>query len=248
MWSVWAATGMAAVLWLAWPIAAVIRGGRPYAPTGRRAVQRRRRPARRVLIVGDSSGVEIEASEPRHSMAGRLAAAHPDWCIGNLAISGSRTADVARLLGRLLTRLRRFGPGPHYDAVVIHAGGADALRFTPDGSLSVSLVIALAAAQAVARHAVLVTGGHQAWAPAFPAPWSWLFGWRGRRVRDLFQAIAWEAGVTCVDVYGPAGDDDSTVADGRRSLDRSTGGWFDPIDEAVTTRLEGRDGHTSLAW
>jgi hypothetical protein len=244
MLTVWA-TSMAAVLWLAWPIAMVIRSGRPPTRAGRRAVQRRRRPARRVLIVGDSSGVEIDQSEPRHSMAGRLAAAHPDWCIGNLAISGSRTADVARLLKRLLTRLRRFGPGPHYDAVVIHAGGADALRFTPDGPLSVSLVIALSAAQGVARHAVLVTGD-QAFAPAFPAPWSWLFGWRGRRVRELFQAIAWEAGVICVDLFRPDGEDDPAAADGRRSLAHPSAGWFEPIDEAVTMRLEGRDVHTSL--
>lgn len=236
----------AAAAWLVWPVAAAVRRGRPFSERGRRAVQRRRWPSTRVLIVGDSSGAGGGAAEPRFSVAGRLAARHPEWNIGNLAHSGCSTADVARLLGRLARRLQRKGPGPYYDAIVIHTGANDALRFTREGTLSVALVLALAAAGGVARHAVLVTGGSLALAPAFPAPWSWLFGWRGQRIRELFQAIAWEAGVECVDLY-VGSDEDSTVADtvryfavdGSHPSDGRHALWLDPVDRALTRRLEG---------
>jgi hypothetical protein len=103
------------------------------------------------------------------------------------------------MLARMARRLGRHRTGPYYDAVVIHIGGDDALRAARQGSSSVSLVLALAAANELARHALLVTGGNLALMTTLPPPWSWLVGWRGRRVRDLFQAIAWEAGVECIE-------------------------------------------------
>jgi GDSL-like Lipase/Acylhydrolase family len=224
---------------VAWPIARAVHRDRAMARRGRRAVHRRRQPAARVLVVGDGSALGAGATTPWQSVAARLAAAHPSWTIGNLA--RDRTADVAHMLGRMVRRLGRYGRGPYYDAVVIHIGSMDALRFTREGSLAVSLVLALAAAGELARHAVLVTGGNLAPSPVYP-PWSWLIGWRGRRVRDLFGAIAWEAGVEHIDLYGPAVDRAAdgirwAANDGLHTGDANDAAWFQPIDIALTDRV-----------
>jgi len=195
----WAAVILGGAALAVLPIARAARRGR--MSRGGRAVQRRRWPAARVLVVGDSSALGTGANAPSHSVAGRLAAAHPSWAIGNLACNGSRTSDVARMLARMARRLGRRRTGPYYDAVVIHLGGDDALRPARLGSSSVSLVLALAAANELARYALLVTGGSLALMTTLPPPWSWFVGRRGRPGRDLFQAIAWEAGVECIEPY-----------------------------------------------
>jgi GDSL-like Lipase/Acylhydrolase family len=225
----------------AWPIASALHRDRARARRGRRFVQRLRQPAARVLVVGDSSALGVGVTTQWQSVAARLAAAHPSWTIGNLAGDRNRTADVAHMLGRMVQRLGRHGTGPYYDAVVIQIGSIDALRFTREGPLSVSLVLALAAAGELARHVVLVTGANLAPAFLYP-PWSWLIGWRGRRVRDLFGAIAWEAGVEYIDLYRPAVDRTADVIrrsanDGLHKADADNAAWFQPIDIALTARV-----------
>jgi hypothetical protein len=229
---------------LFWPIATAVHRDRANGRPRRRAVQRRRQPAARVLVVGDSSAFGAGATTPCQSVAARLAAAHPSWTIGNLARYSNRTADVAQMLGRMVRRLRRHARGPYYDAVVVQAGSSDAWRFTPEGTLSVSLVLALAAASELARHVILVTGGDPASALAVPPPWSWLIGWKGRRVRDLFGASAWEAGVEHVDLCGPAVAARTATDPTRRSADDGPSAgeadrpvWFEPIDIALTSRV-----------
>jgi hypothetical protein len=191
---------------VAWPIATAARRGRARPRRGPRAVQRRRPPAARVLFVGDSSPFDVGVTAPRESVAAHLAAAHPSWTIGNLAGYRNRTADVAQTLSRMVRRIGRDGRGPRYDAVVIQIGSVDTLRFAREGPLAVSLAVALAAANELARHAVVVTAGALASAPVDLPPWSWLIGWRRRRVLALFEAIAWEAGVEYIDLCRPADD------------------------------------------
>ena len=248
-----------AAVWLAWPLRIAIRRGEPNADRGRRTVQRRRRAGARVLVVGDASAARPGVGLPRPAVAGWLAAAHPDWTIGNLARRGSRTADVARVLGRLARRLVRAGAGAVYDAVIIYTGGTDALRFTRDGPLSIASAEALAGGASIARHTLLVTDDNLALATAFPWPWSWVFGWRGARVRSLFQAMAWEAGVGDVDASRDEDDDDGSAVeapaswassgDGLESSDRNDAMWFAAIDAALCSRLgTRRTGTGTLRW
>jgi hypothetical protein len=141
------------------------------------------------------------------------------------------------LLGRLARRIDRRTADAVYDAVVIHTGGRDVLRFTREGPLAVALVEALAAANRVARHTVLAVGGDLVPARAFPPPWSWVFSWRGQWVRGLFQAVAWEAGVAYVDrirnseAAHPTGDPErSSARAGEHWNDNSYELWLDEID------------------
>ena len=209
-----------AAVWLTWPLAVAARRGRTIGTRRHRAVQRPRASSARVLIVGDAPTTDA-ATAARIGVGGQLAEAHPDWTIGDLTPPGSRTTDVARVLGRLSERLDRRGLGAVYDAVVIQAGGADAVRFTREGPLSVSLAVALAAAGRVARHTLLVTGRHRASAE-YPRRVSWLLGWRGRRIRALFQAIACEAGVGYVDLHHGAEAVDAAL------VSRLSGGGMAP--------------------
>jgi lysophospholipase L1-like esterase len=217
-----------------------IARGRGLAACPRRFV-RRRQGGMRVLVVGDSSGVGVGASSPVYSVAGRLAAAHPDWSIGNLAVVGSRTADVARLVSRLRRRTApRTVAGHSYDMLIVHTGGNDALHATPSPELEESVDRLVAAACLVARHTVIVTGGNLALAPALPVPWSWWFGAQSRRVRDVLRWRIPGSHVVYVDLYRKP-DADPTVheperffaRDGLHPSDENYALWSHAIDQHV---------------
>lgn len=216
--------------------------GRPVVLEEHRFVRRPPRATARLLVVGDSAGVGVGASDPSRSIAGRLSAAHPTWCIGNVAWSGSRTEDVAALLRRLdrrLSRGRLAGQRP-YRAVIIHTGGNDALHLTSRRRLSAALNDAISAAQRISEQPVVVTGGDLAPAPGYPPPLSWGLGVRSRSVRELFSAVTQERSVTFVDLFRRSGTDllqsdpPVTVADdGPHPNDANYALWFEEIELAL---------------
>ena len=225
---------------LAAPMIRVIARGRDVAACPRRFIRRRPR-GERVLVVGDSSGVGVGASTPACSVAGRLAAAHPDWSIGSLAMVGSRTADVARLVSRLRRRTASRTAANHpYDLLIVHTGGNDALHATPTRELEEAVDRLVAAACLVAPHTVVVTGGNLGLAPALRAPWSWWFGAQSRRVRDVFRWRIPGTHVVYVDLFHDR-ETDPTVhdpdrffaRDGLHPSDDGYGVWCHAIDQHI---------------
>jgi lysophospholipase L1-like esterase len=241
----------AMALWVAVALRRVVTRSLVLRERERRFVRKRPFGTARVLVVGDSAGVGLGATTPACTIAGRLAAAHPDWSIGNLSRSGSRTADVAALLGRLHRRLGSLGvPPAPYRALIIHTGGNDAIRLTSRSALEHSFSRALAAAALLASQPVVVTGGNLALAPAFPPPLSWLFGWRSRRVRRLFDEMTRHRHVTFVDLYRRRSEDPTVAdplryfaADGLHPSDANYAIWFAEIDAALKNdRSTSREG------
>lgn len=222
------------------PMIRVIVRGRAVAACPRRFV-RRGPGGTRVLVVGDSSGVGVGASSPACSVAGRLAAAHPDWSIGNLAAVGSRTAAVAGLVSRLRRRTAsRTAVGHPYDLLIVHTGGNDALHATPTRELAEAVDRLVAAACLVARHTLVVTGGNLGLAPALSAPWSWWFGAQSRRVRDVFRWRIPGHHVVYVDLFHERASDPTTqdpgrffAPDGLHPSDDGYALWHSAIDQHV---------------
>lgn len=242
----------AVVLWLGWPIAGLLWRGRRVALHDRRVVRRVRPCDARVLVVGDSSAAGTGASDGRFTVAGRLAAAHPRWSIGNLARKGRRTADVARLLARLRRRTcARQAAMPPYDLLVVHTGGNDALRGTALDALARAARDAVADARLLASRTVVVMGGNLALAPALPWPWSWLAGVRTRRVREVLQRAVPGGRVTFVDLFRERADDPTVgspdryfAADGLHPSDDNYALWFHHIEAELDPALRVQPSRT----
>lgn len=244
LWTAGAATG-----WLAWPLVSIAsRGRRVVDANGGRYVRRVPGRAVRVLVVGDSSAVGIGASRPEHTVAGRLGAQHPSWSIGNLARKGAHVEDVAALLERLC---RRTAAGravrPPYDALLVHAGGNDALGHTPSDAVQSAVARIACASALLARHTVVVTGGNLALAPGLTSPWAWWFGRQGRRVRRIFLDTLPGGRITYVDLYRDAATDPTTAdparyfaADGLHPSDDGYAIWHHHIDAALAPVGDGR--------
>ncbi|HDP24587.1 MAG TPA: SGNH/GDSL hydrolase family protein [Deltaproteobacteria bacterium] len=155
--------------------------------------------SKRVLIVGDSTGVGTGAASPEDSIAGRIARDFPWVEITNTAEDGEKMVQV-------LTQINALGDEA-FDLVIVQAGGNDILRFTRLASLEQQLVDLLGAAGAKGGHVIFISTGNVGLAPAFFAPISWVYTVRTRQVRDLFQRVSRELGVEYVDLFKERKDD-----------------------------------------
>ena len=98
-------------------------------------------PEKRLLIVGDSTGVGTGASTPQDSLAGLIAAEHPSLAIVNRSADG---ATVDRIAAQL-------EGGGRFDAVLILGGGNDMIRMTGAEALRAALSRVLFLARARRR-------------------------------------------------------------------------------------------------
>lgn len=167
--------------------------GQALAEAAQRFERRGGNGSLRILVVGDSSAVGTGADAPQDSVAGRLAKANPQVEIWNVAENGLRTAGLAE-------RLRALD-GSRFDAILIHIGVNDIVRFTPLPLLRIQIAEALGFARAVSDHVFLVTGGNIGMAPALPPGLRWVVTRRAREVRALFIDAATAAGVVYVDMF-----------------------------------------------
>ncbi len=133
-------------------------------------------PARRLLVVGDSTGVGTGASRPEASVAGLIARDAPDWLIVNRARDGAKFADIARQLH----------PDERFDLVLVLGGGNDVIRFTRAAAMQRDIDRVVARATALAPQVVVMPAGNVGNAPFFLPPWSW---WMSARARDMHRAV-----------------------------------------------------------
>jgi lysophospholipase L1-like esterase len=178
--------------------------GRALADAARRFDRRGPATRPRVLVLGDSSAVGTGADSPADSVAGRLAAAHPGLDVWNLAENGLRTAGLLPILQPLA--------GSRFDAILIHIGVNDIVRFTPIPVVRAAIGEALALARTLSSHVFLLTGGNIGLAPALPPGAGWLITRRAREVRALFIDAARAAGAVYVDMFDGVADRPFTAA------------------------------------
>lgn len=195
---------------------------------------------KRLLVVGDSTGVGTGAERPRDSVAGRLAEILPDVEIVNLARDGARTAELLDQLDK--------ASGTPFDAILIQTGGNDILRITSLRRLRASTRALLQAAKKRAGCVVMMSTGDVGAAPAFPWPVDAFYSLRTRKVRGLFLELASRAGIDYVDLYDPGADnpfhanpDMHYARDGLHPSAAGYGLWFEKLktDSSVVAALSG---------
>ena len=184
-------------------------------------------PERRLLLVGDSTGVGTGATHPRDSVAGRIARAHPNWLIDNQAENGAKFADVAEQLRAANKR---------YDLVLVLAGGNDVIRLTPAVRLRENIATTVRLAQAHANVVVLMPSGNVGHAPFFPPPISWLMSRRSKQLHAVVEQIAQESGARYVRLLEPPETDPFALqpnlmhaADGLHPSSRGYAQWYDEL-------------------
>lgn len=155
--------------------------------------------ARRILVVGDSTGVGTGAARPEESVAGRIAAEFPSVEIVNLARNGATARDA-------LIQLESV-PGAPFDIVLVQVGGNDILGFTDLGELRETTRRVLAKARETGKAVLFMSTGNVGLAPAFFPPVSWLYTARTRQARAIFMDAALTSGARYVDLFREKGDE-----------------------------------------
>ena len=148
---------------------------------------------KRILIVGDSTGVGTGADDPTDSIAGRIAREFPFVEIVNRSADGARAKDVLEQLNSLEDN--------GFDMVLVQVGGNDILRFTDLNTLKNTVAEILHAAYQVAPDVIFMSTGNVGSSPAFFSPISWIYTDRTRKVRSVFLLISREKGVEYVDLF-----------------------------------------------
>ncbi|HZF80087.1 MAG TPA: GDSL-type esterase/lipase family protein [Rubrivivax sp.] len=165
-----------------------------------KARRRRERPAR-VLVVGDSTGVGVGASDPSESVPGLLARDHPDIDIINLCHNGDQVADV-------LPRLHRNGwHHQRFDAVLLHVGGNDVLKRLSLSALRRDVISLLHTLRQMSDCVVWLGPANIGLASPFLPPLSWWLSRRTRRFCRLFARCAREQDVDFVNFFSEPRDD-----------------------------------------
>jgi lysophospholipase L1-like esterase len=155
-------------------------------------------PAIDVLFVGDSTAVGTGASDNSLSVAGWLAADHPQAQVLNRGANGKRLAELARQLP--------FGE-KRWDLLVVQIGGNDILRFTPLAAMERDLDKVMAASKDMADTVAILHSGNVGLSPIFLWPLSWIYEERSRQVRALYLRKARQAGIRYVDLFTERHDD-----------------------------------------
>ena len=186
-----------------------------------------RQPERRILVVGDSTGVGTGAARPQDSVAGRISADHPRWLIDNLAENGAKMEDVIAQLHAAQKR---------YDLVLVLAGGNDVIRLTPADELRANIASVVRLAQARAPVVVLMPSGNVGHSPFFPPPVSWFMARRSKALHAMIQRSAHESGARYVRLLQPPEHDPFALepkrmhaADGLHPSSDGYAQWFEAL-------------------
>jgi lysophospholipase L1-like esterase len=152
-----------------------------------------------VVVVGDSTAMGTGTSEPRFSVAGRIATAFQGIEVNNLAVAGAKARDVpAQLMS--MERARA-------DIILIQVGGNDVMSFESPHAYGESLHAAVTAARARAKTVILMPAGNVGRAPFFLPPASWYFSARARQFNFIAMQTAKSAGAIFVGLFREESED-----------------------------------------
>ncbi len=170
-----------------------VNTGRSLAEASAPFELRKKDAKRRVLVIGDSTGVGTGASDPADSIAGRIARDYPGTEIVNRAKDGARVADVPG-------ELRDFRNG-EFDLVLLQVGGNDIIRFTDLVNLRNSTTRVLRLAVDKGGKVIFMSTGNVGLAPVFFPPVNWIYSWRTQKARAIFMAVSKSEKVEYIDLF-----------------------------------------------
>lgn len=163
---------------------------------------------RRVLLLGDSTGVGVGGG-PAQSVAALLARDQPGLQVINACRSGARLPDVERQVDAHAADL------PRMDAVLLLAGGNDVLYTRRMPQLALAAGALMQRLAPVAPRLVWLGPANIGHAPVFVPPFSWWMSLRTRQAARIYAQCARHAGATYLDFFG-LGAADPFVADRHR--------------------------------
>lgn len=177
--------------WRMWTAAELAREAQPY-------IAQPPQPTKRLLVVGDSTGVGTGAGAPAESLPGLISQQHPQWRIDNLASNGAKFADIVQ-------QLEQAAKG--YDLVLVLGGGNDVIRFTSEDTLRDQLEQTVELARAKGQHVVVMPCGNVGHAPFFIPPLSWAMSRRSKTLHALVQEVTTAQHVRYVRLLKPRSQD-----------------------------------------
>lgn len=182
-------------------------------------------PAKRLLVVGDSTAVGTGASSSSSSLVGLVAKRHPDWYIENRARDGAKFSDVIDQLA---------GDGS-FDMVLIQAGGNDVIRMVDLDALKRTIDSVTSAARQRAPAVILMPAGNVGNAPFFFPPISWWMTQRARQMHQFVDGSAKRHGAVYVNLFHERADDplaqkpELNARDGLHPSDAGYVVWFEEL-------------------
>ncbi|MBN2298394.1 MAG: GDSL family lipase [Deltaproteobacteria bacterium] len=154
---------------------------------------------KRVLIIGDSTGVGTGADDPADTIAGLIAREFPSVEIINKSMDGAKASNIPMQLDSL--------EDAGFDLVLLQVGGNDILKFTDPDMLKNSVAEIMRLASKFAPEIIFMSTGNVGSAPAFFPPLNWIYTERTRTVRSVFMLISREKGIEYVDLFREKSED-----------------------------------------
>lgn len=207
----------------------------------------------RVVVLGDSTGAGVGATETAATVGARLAAAVAEGtgrgvALTSVAVSGARTTDLAGQIDRVLDGEStaaaagadgEAGPATPPDVAVILIGSNDATHVTPLSTVRDALGSAVGRLTDAGVEVVVGTAPDLGAATAFPQPLRAIVGWRGDAVAEASREAVLAAGGTPVDLAAKTGPafraypDRNLSADDFHPSDAGYARWADALAPAV---------------
>ena len=154
---------------------------------------------KRILVIGDSTGVGTGADSPADSIAGRIAGEFPSVEIINKSMDGAKAYDVIEQLNAL--------EDTGFDLVLLQVGANDILKFTEPDMLKNSVAEILRLAYQVTPEIIFMSTGNVGSAPAFFPTLNWIYTKKTRLARSVFMLVSREKGIEYVDLFKEKGED-----------------------------------------
>lgn len=184
-----------------------------------------------ILVIGDSTGYGTGASTPEKSIIGLIGNEYPNAKIVNKAKNGAKVSDLIPILESIEER---------YDAIFIHVGGNDILRFTPYDEFEQDLRLVLEMAQTKADHVMYTSCGNVGTILTFPPGAGYIYDKRTRRVREIILKVTEEKDIVYNDLFNePENDpfykdpDKYYAADYLHPSDEGYAEWFKVVGEGL---------------
>lgn len=184
-----------------------------------------------LLILGDSTGVGVGATNPEDTVAAKLAFHIGATYVENQAKSGAAVADLSTQLQH--TELS------HYHFILIQIGGNDIIAFHDTKGVAKELARILNTLPDAER-VVLMSAGNVGGASILPWIARPFYTWKTLQYHKAFTQVANEKGITYVNLYKKPWEDPFIKDTGRYlsadGLHPSSEGyalWFEEVKKAI---------------
>lgn len=185
-----------------------------------------------MLVLGDSTAVGVGAARPDETLAGRIAALHPEWRVENYAVSGARIHDMRGQLSRTRTE--------HFSLALVQVGANDVIRFRAASRAVQEMEEVITALQGRSEKVVFLMAGNVGGTIFFPRILNPLYRYRTQQYHAAFEALAERTGSTYVNLYTDPQDDPFLKdvkryfsADGLHPSSEGYRLWFERVREVL---------------